>query len=395
MSEPKTLVEPADQEPWHAIAGTHARWSTLAIPNLKAFLKAPANYELIDSPKLVMTSVTIFTENSDIAGAEGTRVHQDEYTLESAFAANVELQRAFTVTGGSVKWKTRPEPMADNLLLELDVNFAFNMEGRPPVAPFIELGSVITSVTFEISATFGASDALQQERQDKMLRRKRETFDAFDPASVYALAAAARADYPGEVLDRAIRQTFAGLSLQQMSTIGRIFDLEKVIIESVPFWGSEQASATHYQLKWLLERLPKRVVSNEVLTPALTGSLATVYLPIRHGMEQEAIGLLDEFDRQAREDLIDDFNDMRDRRFGLARPLTASTAATIGAPSLPSATPAGAASWNTNWEAGMRKFEVLAEWSDLTPTDGVHVETQLSTTTVTDEHATAHLERSG
>jgi hypothetical protein len=390
-----TLAEPADQEPWHLLGGTHERWSTLQIPNLKAFLGAPANFELIDSPKLVMKSVTIFTENSDIAGAEGTHNYTDAHTLGSSSAPNVDLQIAFNATGGSVKWNPRPEPMTDNLLLGLDVNFAFNMEGRPGVAPFIELGSVITSVTFNVSATFGPSDALNQERFDKLLRRKREALDGFDPGSVYALGAAARADYPGEVLDQAVRQTFAGLSLEQMSTIGRIFDLEKVVIESVPFWGSKHASSIHYELKWLLERLPKRVVSNEVLTPQLTGSLATVYLPIRHGMEHEAIGLLSEFGRKAREDLIKDFNNMRDRRFGLARSLTVSTATTISAPTLPTATPAGATSWQTNWEGAMKKFEVLAEWSELTPTDGVHVETQLSATTVTDEHATNHLERSG
>src|SRR5262249_36935101 len=150
----------------------------------------------------------------------------------------------------------------------------------------------------------------------KLLRREREAVGAFDPAAVYALAAAAQSDYPGNVIDRAIRENFAGLSLEQMNTVAGIFELEKAIIQSVPYWGTREASEVHFELKWLLERLPKRVVTNQVLTPELTGAAATVFLPIRHGMEHEALRLLDEYDQQAADRLVNDFDSMRDRRFG-------------------------------------------------------------------------------
>src|SRR5262249_4105872 len=157
------------------------------------------------------------------------------------------------------------------------VSFAFDMQGNPPFAPFVELGSAITSVTFVVSATFGPGAALNQGRYDKLLRREREAVGAFDPAAVYALAAAAQSDYPGNVIDRAIRENFAGLSLEQMNTVAGIFELEKAIIQSVPYWGTREASEVHFELKWLLERLPKRVVTNQVLTPELTGAAATVF----------------------------------------------------------------------------------------------------------------------
>src|SRR5262249_14563605 len=214
LQKNKTLTQPADQQAWGAFRMTFDRWSTLSIPDLRAFLEAPPGYEMIDTPKLEMTSVTIFTENSDMADAEGSHTYSDPVTFDAGSAENVKLQRAFTVQGGKVKWRSRPEPQSDNLKLELDVSFAFDMEGIPPFPPFIELGSAITSVTFAVSATFGPGAALNQDRYDKLLRRQREAIGAFDPATVYALAAAAQSDYPGNVIDRAIRENFTGLSLE-------------------------------------------------------------------------------------------------------------------------------------------------------------------------------------
>jgi hypothetical protein len=143
----------------------------------------------------------------------------------------------------------------------------------------------------------------------------------------------------------------------------------------------------------MLEQLPKRVVTNEILTPEITGALAVVYLPIRHEMEDTALRFLKEIDSTQRRKLVQDFNDLRNTRFGLTRAPSTLTAATMDVPTPVGGTQAGTPAWTAEWEKGLRNFEVLAEWSDLTPTDGVHVETQLSATTVADESAKARLER--
>jgi hypothetical protein len=385
------FTAPADQQPWAAIGGTHDRWRTLDIANLAAFLRAPAGYELIDKPRLTMTRVVVFTENSDIAGGEGTHVYESALTRLADAAPNVDLQPAFTTSGGKVRVVRWPEPLGSDMRLKLDVSFAFRMEGHPPVVPFVELGTAITAVTFKVSATFGPGGALLQDRADKVLRRKRDAAATFEPDAVYALAAGARADYPGSVIDRAVSENFSHLPLDRLASLGRIFDLDKSIIESVPYWASRSASETHLALKILLERLPKRVDSAAVLTPELTGALAFVYLPIRHGMESDALKLLKEIDRAQRTTLIDDFRNLRETRFGFARPSMGSPPADV--PANPVGTVSGAAVWASNWEASMRKHERLAEWSDLTPTDGLHIETQLSVTSVADEHARARLEQ--
>lgn len=391
LSKPRSLAEPADQEATSLIGGTHDRWRPLDIADIGAFLGAPAGYELIDSPRMTMTQVQTFTENSDIAGLEGARVFESNLTRMGDVPANVEVQQAFISSGGKVRARRYPKPLASDRRLTLDINFAFRMEGHPPVVPFIELGTRITSVTFNVSATFGPGTGLSQDRADKILRRKREAAAAFDPASVYALGETARADYPGSVIDRALGENFAHLSLAQLAQFGRYFDLDKSIIETVPFWANRSASDIHLELKLLLERLPRPVSSEAVLTPEVTGALAFVYLPIRHGMESAALGLLKEISNTRRAALVDDFRNLRESRFGLARPATGG--APVDTPVNPAGTPAGATTWANSWETSMRKHEVLAEWSDLTPTDGLHLETQLSATTGADEHATARLEK--
>lgn len=387
----RSFTAPADQEAWAAFGGTHDRWRTFTELDVATFLGAPSGYHLIDRPKLVMTEVETFTSNSDLAGVEGSRTGSGTLTRNGDMPPGVQVQQDFLTAGGKVRDVKWPQPLGDDMRLELDVSFAFKMRGRPPVVPFIELQQEITSVTFEISATFGPTGAKLQERQDRLLRRKREAAEAFAPLSVYALAEAVRAQYPGNVINRAIRENFRTLSLDRLAMLGRIFDLDKTLIENAPFWASEPASETHAQLKLLLERLPKWVDSNAILTPELTGALAIVYLPIRHGMESEGLALLDELEAAERAALLVDFNRLRDQKFGLLRP--AAGLAQPDTPLRPRGTEEGAASWGGAWETAMRRSEVLAEWSDLTPTDGLHVETQLSATSVADENGRARLQR--
>jgi hypothetical protein len=54
-------------------------------------------------------------------------------------------------------------------------------------------------------------------------------------------------------------------------------------------------------------------------------------------------------------------------------------------------TAAGSAAWAHDWEKPRRKFMVLDEWSDLLPTDGVHLEPALSTCGSVDEYRASAL----
>jgi hypothetical protein len=55
------------------------------------------------------------------------------------------------------------------------------------------------------------------------------------------------------------------------------------------------------------------------------------------------------------------------------------------------ATPAGESAWAYDWERARRKFLVLDEWSELLPTDGVHLEPGLSACGGVDEFRAAAL----
>jgi hypothetical protein len=131
---------------------------------------------------------------------------------------------------------------------------------------------------------------------------------------------------------------------------------------------------------------------HRILTDSLVASRGIVFMPINEGQETEALNLLKEA-RDARNAVAAEFVAFRDARFGPISGLTLPTIDELTAPVPAVATTASAPDWLNDWERPQRTFEVLGQWSEMIPTDGVHVETHLSNTIVADEEARARLSR--
>jgi hypothetical protein len=81
----------------------------------------------------------------------------------------------------------------------------------------------------------------------------------------------------------------------------------------------------------------------------------------------------------------DDISEFRRTNFGPLKPFVAPPIEDHMGPGKVATTPAGSADWGSEWERPQRNFLILGQWAELVPTDGVHVETQLSSSVVTDE----------
>jgi hypothetical protein len=103
-------------------------------------------------------------------------------------------------------------------------------------------------------------------------------------------------------------------------------------------------------------------------------------LPIKASMEKQAIRFLTQLKGDLLNRLfgcVDDFLTWRQENLGALGPARPSYTEVMS-PVSAVGTPAGAADWVHDWERPQRRFTVLDEWSELLPTDGVHVEPALS-----------------
>ncbi|MGI8330420.1 hypothetical protein ACRYCC_10690 [Actinomadura scrupuli] len=172
-----------------------------------------------------------------------------------------------------------------------------------------------------------------------------------------------------------------------LEQIRQCFDWNEAVIQYLPWWLTSAGYQRREDLRRLLLTLPGDTQSDLIIDDLLVASKARVYLPIRRGREKDAVQLLA---GKGNVPCVADFIAWRDQQLGqLPYPLPDYTAITAIGPSL--ATPAGAADWEHDWERQRGKFLVLDEWSELLPTDGVHVEPSLSTCGATDEYRTAAL----
>ena len=128
------------------------------------------------------------------------------------------------------------------------------------------------------------------------------------------------------------------------------------------------------------------------MTDCLVASRAIVFLPVREGQEEAALALLKEASEHV-EEIADEFVTFRESRFAPMPNLSLPTAGMITDPAPTLATTATNTTWENDWEKPQQSFEVLGQWSEVVPTDGVHVETHLSHTSVADEQTRAKLMR--
>ncbi len=167
------------------------------------------------------------------------------------------------------------------------------------------------------------------------------------------------------------------------------FDWNEAIVELVPIPATAEALQARLDLIARVHRLAPEVDIVSMLPEFHTATARMVWLPISHGSEHLVVERLAEpqgfFQTEQMLNLW--FRGYRYYRHTLGQPQTPrSTQRVFDSPRQVQATPMNAEEWQNDWEkpgAGL----VLGAWSDVTPTDGVHVETVLSDSGVQDQRA--------
>lgn len=304
-----------------------------------------------------------------------------EHELSEAIP-NVWVGWSYVRNGGRVRWIEEPSLESETATAKLRVTMplfytAPSLLGEPE--------KEIARVRFRIDTRWGPSTQARAEYISKVHEERLRLMHEFDTDWVYQLHHLAETDYPGNVVDRALQENLAYPPEFDFRQVKELFDLEGVVIDNVPHWASPSGRSAHDALMLRLQRLPSQLALNSLLTDSLTASQAVVYLPIRPGLEEAALQLLPEAKDEASE-IAQDAKAYRDQHFGPTRQMQIPSVEQHMSPTPVIATPAGSGDWTNDWERPQNKFDILAQWSALVPSDGVHVETHLSGTVATDEH---------
>jgi hypothetical protein len=347
-------------------------------------------------PKFVMTECGLafygdanLTSTVPDDGSDPDIVSEAELTDD--IIPHVRVGWQFVNNGGKVRWVHEPEVRSETatctLALELPIHYT------APTTLLGEPESEITHVRFRVETAWGPSDQTLADYltrvEDERIRLSKE----FDASMVKDLYDVAEADYPKTVVDRALAETLTYPPDFQYRLVQEIFDLPGVVIDNVPYWATPQTRAAHDELLLRLQRLPVQLPLETLLSDCLTAAQAIVYLPIRRGMEEQALELLPESAGKAAA-IAESFHTFWKDHYGPLAEFVAPDVASHMAPTPVLATKADAQQWTNKWEDPQNRFEILGQWSELVPTDGVHVESHLSSTVVTDENEQHRLEQS-
>jgi hypothetical protein len=244
-----------------------------------------------------------------------------------------------------------------------------------------------TSVKIRVTATWSKSSARKLAEKEPIASRRRDLINGLNIDRLISLRDTFASDYAGAVLAAALRDAVGDIGAEDADTIRNLF----AIVENIPYWATETGRNAQRELQDRLQRLPLALPVSDFTLDELTASQAIVYLPIREGAEVDALLTTGATGPEHARTLAQQLRALREQRFGSARRTTIDFDEATG-PAPPSGTPAAAEQWKTDWERPLFKFDVLAAWSELVPTDGVHMDALLSDSVATDEQRTAALE---
>jgi hypothetical protein len=302
---------------------------------------------------------------------------------------NVHVGWSFCRSGGTVHWVTEPEVESETANCSMRLNLPLFYTAPSLLGEKI---MEITHVRFRVETLWGPSDQARIDYLSRVHAERLRLSGEFKVELVLALHAIAEADYPHTVLDRALAENLSYPAGFEFRQIKEIFDIEGVMIDNVPYWAQPHTREEHTELMLRLQRLPIQLALHSLLTDSLTASQAVVYLPVKAGMEEHALRLLPEATKLA-DDIANNFRRFCDDHYGRLKTFDVPNLANHMGPAPVLATPPDAPDWANDWERPQNKFDILGQWSEMVPTDGVHVETHLSNTVVTDEHERNRLVR--
>jgi hypothetical protein len=257
------------------------------------------------------------------------------------------------------------------------------------------------NVTGTFTWTAVPSDAVTTEVRACMEAEKKKIRDSFSSDRVMEILAEVRASRRELIYKRVFEEVllpgyFAQGMNPPMDLLERVrnyFDWNESAIEFVPWWMTAYGRTQRDLLLARLLKLPGDTRSDLIVDDFLIASMARVYLPVKPGLEKEVVDFLIRVGGQQLPSLdacIDEFTAWRQANLGaVGYPLPTYEQVMGTGPETGTAT--GEDDWAHDWERPRRRFLVMDEWSDLLPTDGVHIEPVLSTCGSTDEYRSSAL----
>ena len=249
-----------------------------------------------------------------------------------------------------------------------------------------------TEVTVTITATWAKDDTTSLAEQEPVAQRRNTLQQGLTVEALTMLRDTLARDYAGQVLATAFRSAIGGVDGDYATMVPQMFDYQDVVVESIPYWASAAGRDAQTALQERLQHLNIALPIGDFMIDEFTASKAIVYVPIREGHEADALAAATTVDSGFAQSLVRQIDAMRAQHFGSTlHPVP--TFDDVTGPGLPVATPSDASAWATDWEKPAFRFDLLAAWSELVPTDGVHLDAVLRESVAADEHRTLTLGR--
>jgi hypothetical protein len=243
------------------------------------------------------------------------------------------------------------------------------------------------------------SAEITKEVQDCIDGERKKISDSFSVDKVLQILDDVGSGFRDNVLMRIQDQLYPNFDVDLMNApcsmlddIRNIFEWDELAIEYLPWWLTASGRENRESLRQRFLELPGDVQSRVAMKDWLVSSMVRVYLPVKPGHEKDVLWWtqLDDEPQHYLEQSLDDFVQWRQNQFG-ALPYTLPTYDEVLAIEAATATPTGSNGWFHDWEKPRNKFTVLDEWSELLPTDGVHIEPALSQDGSMDAYRTTSL----
>jgi len=252
------------------------------------------------------------------------------------------------------------------------------------------------SITVQLEAEFEADPATAQNYRNCMQSERDRLKRELTPHRLGSVVGANVGDLDRHILMELINQHFVqrmpeadtGFLIREFRNY---FDWNEAIIDQLPGWMSSGLREQHERLLERLRAMLPGVDAEQLLPARLASAGAQVVLPVRPGSEESVFQLMT-LGRWNGEAVVDAFRTMREAQFGAAGTATPPAFDQHMAPAEPTVTRNPApGDWVAGWEKPQRKFQVLGQWSDSLPQDGVHIEPVLGDAVALDEWRAAEL----
>lgn len=361
--------------------GRYARSSLMIDAKAQPNGSVPAEYLMVTPPTARMEAFTHLKRLSWIdGGVTATYRAADDGVIETGPGVEVVNRYAHF---GALRWKTLWDvnSPASKGLLEAE----YERAGWIASGSLTSVETIDLNIISEWAPPSAATETYQQQRDEV----RRDVADRLSEERVLEYRDIAVADYQGQVVARAMEdQLSAGLVSGGPTPLdfNAWFAVEDAYIESAPYWATAQGRDVYATLRSRLSKLDLGLPLSAILAPELTSAQAVLYLPIRQGAEEKALALLDEVSPAAATEVVDEFRAYHRAEFGAtAAAAQLPSAEQVASPTAVVGTTLGEAAWRAPWEQSQRNFQVLAQWAEYLPTDGVDAQTVLSPTSKADE----------